>query len=135
MVLVIGVCSRARADSIYLGGWSVHAESAHATNATHHFFVLEHNNFIAGTFVNSYGDRTEVIGRRYPIDLLPDSYFKFAIAPTITHGYYTCYGERAGTHQKNCLMPVVEAQYTKYDVAPTLLLIDKGAVLMVNVKF
>lgn len=134
-VACITECAYANATSIYLGGWSAHLKSAAATNETHEFVVIEHDNYIAGTFINSYGDRTNVIGRKYDTNLLPDSDFNIAIAAAVTHGYYTCYGTKAGSYKKDCFMPVIELQYTKYDIAPTVLFIGRGAVLLFNVKF
>ncbi len=137
------VCVNVSADtSLYLGGWSVHTEKAHATNDKHAFFVLEHDGYLGGHFINSYNESTYIIAKKFKIEMLSsDTYnIRTSFGPAITEGYTVCpLGEKSeiGTNgvSKICLNALVEMQYTKYRFVPTAIFIPQGIVFAVNVKF
>lgn len=134
IILLLGAVN-AKADSLYIGGWSAHTASAHATNGQHQFFVYERNNILAGTFINSYGDRTELVGYKYTIDKFSTDDLTVSIIPAFTYGYHDCFNPTIDTKDKLCPAAPIEIQYTQYKVQPTLLIIPRAAILAFNVKF
>lgn len=138
IVALLVMASNASAEgSVYLGGWSTHLKSAHATNETHDFLVVEYKGYIAGSFINSYGARTEIVGKKFEIDMLSTENFKTSLGASITHGYKNCLTNEqdASLPAKYCFDPLAELQYTKYRVAPSLIVVPAGLVLAVNIKF
>lgn len=137
-VALLVVASNASAEgSVYLGGWSKHLASAHATNETHDFLVLEYKGYVAGEFINSYGYKTEIVGKKFNIDMLSTENFKTSVGASVTHGYKNCLtnDQPKDASAKYCFDPIIEVQYTKYRIVPTGLLIPGGVVLAINVKF
>ena len=123
------------AGEVYLGGNSVHMKSAHATNQKHDFLALEYDNFVAGTFINSYGDRTKLLGYKLHIDDFSSQYWQVSVVPALTYGYRACLGgEQVGPKIVCPAMPL-EIQYTKYPIVPTILVMPQAVVLLFSVKF
>jgi hypothetical protein len=62
LIALLFTCLTASAGQVYVGGNSIHLPSANATNQKHDFLAVEYNKFVAGKFINSYGDKTKIIG-------------------------------------------------------------------------
>lgn len=138
IVALLVVASNASAEgSVYLGGWSKHEASAKATNETHDFLVFEYKGYVAGSFINSYGARTDIVGKKFNIDILSSENFKTSFGLGVTHGYKSCLTnvQPNDAPSKYCAEPLLEIQYTKYRIVPTILAIPGGGVLAINVKF
>lgn len=135
LILLLLISNYAYSDSVYLLGNSYHLPSAGATNSNHQFIAIEHRDYVAGTFINSYGYRTSTVGYRYNItdQLIPNVSTNLLVGAT--YGYRQCFGGRMHDDAVVCPSAVVEFRYTKYKVQPTLFFIGGGAVLLFNVKF
>jgi hypothetical protein len=122
-------------DSLYILGNSVHVPQAKATNGKHNFLVYERNDYVAGTFINSYGDRTYTMGYRYGItdEFIPD--VSLNLLAGLTYGYKQCIGRPMHDSAVVCPSVVVEFRYTKYDIQPTVFFTGGAAVLLFNIEF
>jgi hypothetical protein len=83
IISILFSCS-AMADGFYLGGWSHHLKTD-GMNEQHNFIAVEYNNFIAGTFKNSYSDTSFMIAYDWAYDF--DNSISIGAWTGITTGY------------------------------------------------
>lgn len=135
-VLIFGLPNNCRADSIYLGAYSVHVvESPYVNNSQHDLLAYEHNGWVVGTFRNSYDTRSEFVARRF--DVVEWGYWELRANTGFVYGYNTCEIGKVvtSTDRKWCPIITPELQYTQFRVRPTLVMLGKALAVTVNIKF
>ena len=73
------------AHEIFLGGISKHFGNENVTNENHELVALEFNHIIGGTFINSYGNRSYLLG--YSAEWNKDHWLSFHLAAGVVKGY------------------------------------------------
>lgn len=125
----------ALADSIYLGAYSYHInKSPTVTNDNHKLLAYEKNSYVAGTYVNSFGDRAYIVGKRIKGFDIGD--IKISAMVGAVYGYYSCKTGKEPTENASqvvCPALVPEISYTKYDIQPSILILGNAIALSVKV--
>lgn len=77
------------AGGVYLGGWSIHAPSStNDYNGTHNLIAVEYQKIFAGTMVNSYNNRSFMVGYDFDLsDQMENEYIGFGIITGGITGY------------------------------------------------
>jgi len=130
---LLAAASAAEATTVYMGAWSKHLDNDHDYNEQHDLLAVEHDRWIAGTLVNSYNDRTYLVGRGW--DLAGDENWKFRLYAGASYGYRTCDGGTGGDKAKVCPALVPELSLTRYRVQPAVMLFGGAAAISVKVEF
>lgn len=79
-----------QADSLYAGGWSKHFGGNYDNdgvklNESHQMIAIEYSNIFAGTMLNSYSERSYILG--YQWSLVEEKYFNLDVALGGISGY------------------------------------------------
>lgn len=108
----------ARAESyVYVGGFSHHFTDGDY-NETHDYFGLRVNGYAAGTFNNSYNQRTFVLSKYFKALELHD--FELGAQLGATYGYTKCYGHVPGESAKVCGLAIPEFTYKRFRWQPSV---------------
>lgn len=116
----------AKADTyIYAGAWSEHLISGdeYDYNEQHDLIGVEHNGFMAGHFVNSYGVDSQIVGYRLKREWLAD--VEASLILGAVRGYTTCYGDD-GSDKEICPAAVPMLTYTGSRIQPTVMLFGEA---------
>lgn len=120
------------ADSVYVGAWSKHLDGGDY-NETHELIAVERRDWIAGTLINSFGDRTYMFGKGW--DLATTEDWNFRVYAGASYGYRACDGSEQGEDPKVCPAIVPELSYTKHRVQPAIMLFGGAVALSVKFEF
>ncbi|CAH9017268.1 putative TMhelix containing protein [Vibrio phage 193E37-1] len=90
VVILLLLPLSAFADALYLGGVSKHFGSNYDSdgykyNDNHEMIVIEYSNVFLGTMLNSYHERSYVVGYQY--GLIEEKYFNLDLALGVISGY------------------------------------------------
>lgn len=139
LLMTFSVNALASDVSIYLGGWSKHiivkGDGSIPLNDNHKILAVEHNNWIAGYFNNSYYDDSGVIARKYHI--MSNNVWSFDIGVGASYGYRKC--SLKGRYPRNadkrwCPAIIPEITYAKYRVQPSVMIMTGALVLTFKVE-
>lgn len=118
------------ADGLYLGGWSVHFFTKDVINENHQTVMVEYDNFLGGTMINSFGHRSYILG--YSVDLYESEHFKFNAPAGIMSGYGDTDMIRVGDYAP---LLGVGVEFKLPYVRPTVLYTGKAAMVMFKLEF
>jgi len=134
------ISQRGMADGIYIGGWSHHfnadkfKEHGWDLNENQRFVAVEHNDYIAGHFYNSYGDSTYFAAKYLKGFSLGD--LEFGAHVGASYGYKFCANEnRMHDSSQVCAMAGPVVSYNRFAVQPTLIAIKDGFVVTFKLEF
>lgn len=130
LLLTTNVSAESR---LVLGGWSRHVpSSASITNETHNVVGVEHRNYSAGRFDNSFGRDTYYVARNWrgPVSL----HWNWIASLGMSRGYRTCYGDD-NSNTNFCPFGYVGVEYDKYRVIPTFKIVPGAVVFSPEIKF
>lgn len=98
-LLLIFFAVSTSATELRFGGWSKHLNTNDLFNEKHHAYLLEHKNYIAGYFENSYSSETAVLGMYKRWEVTPDFYF--GLTGGAMYGYRHCLKFNSSTQAKH----------------------------------
>lgn len=123
--------ANAKAETaLVLGGWSKHVATDEDYNESHDAFLLEHNNWLAGRFTNSYGRESYTVA--YGVSRQWGD-FRGSIHAGAIRGYRGCFKDD-GDSTKICPMIYPSVTYTKYRVQPQVGILGEAVVFTVRVR-
>ena len=128
---LILMSSSALGNGVYIGAVSTHFHEVVESESTHELLIFEHNNYIAGGFVNSFNDFTVIAGKEFTLDISED--FGAGIILGASYGYDCSYMNLC----KDSFMPVMAPyiSYTKYKIQPTIAIIGTAAFFTVKFNY
>lgn len=114
---------------LYAGAWSKHLTSDEELNEQHNLVAIEHNNWFAGTFKNSYDRESYAVARKFSWSYaeLEGGVFVGAV-----RGYRRCWGD---DDSSNNTCPFA-APYVTWDagpVNPTVFLLGEALAISVRI--
>lgn len=129
--LIICACDYASADNLYVGAWSKHINPQNVTNESHDLIAYEHNGYIAGRMINSYGDETYLAGKEFVSEKTNEFLGKYDLSAGLylgaTYGYLSCTpGQENATGKDVCPAAIPYISYTKYRIQPTVLIMGNA---------
>lgn len=132
LVLAMAACQHAHAETALMaGGWSHHLSSGEYTE-THKAVMVEHGNYLAGTFTNSYGRETWALGYGGAIQR---GHWRLSGHVGLMRGYERCYGAgQPGDNTKVCPMAYPALTYTRHRVQPQVGLLGEAVVFIVRMR-
>lgn len=131
LAVLVGLSVQAKADSLLLGGWSVHLASDYDYNEEHNLVAYERNKWIGGYFKNSFNRDTYFVGRvfnmRTPVG-------EIGVIAGAMRGYTVCYGND-DTNADVCPMIVPYWEPIDTAVAPRFSLVGNAVAASFTVNF
>lgn len=129
--------------NIYVGGWSHHLterDNGEDFNESHYMFAIEVDNYVVGTFKNSFGDQTYAVGYNYS---WTRGDFEYGTLLGVSYGYKEKYMDDSKTFlNHNGWMPLVVpyVNYNLYEdsdvsIKPQLMLLGSAVAVTVRVDF
>ena len=129
--------------SLYVGGWSHHLterDNGEDFNESHNMFALEVDNYVIGTFKNSFGDQTYAVGYNYSWEYQD---FEYGVLAGVSYGYKEKYMDDSKTFLNyNGWMPLVVpyVNYNLYEdndvsIKPQLMLLGSAVAVTIRVDF
>ncbi|AUR89989.1 hypothetical protein NVP1135O_60 [Vibrio phage 1.135.O._10N.222.54.B6] len=90
LIALLALSPIANADALYVGGVSKHFGSnydgdGYKYNKNHELVAVEYNSIFLGTMLNSYHERSYVVGYQY--GLIKERYFDLDVALGVISGY------------------------------------------------
>ena len=123
---------RAKADSIYIGGWSTHIASPDSQyNQNHRIGAYETGNWLFAAFRNSYDRDSFAVARGWHKNT---SQFRLSMYGGVVYGYRSCFGDD-GEEGRICPLIVPSVAYTGYQLQPALFLMGEALVASVRYQF
>ena len=127
----------AQADALYIGGWSKHFggntdNDGYVLNESHEMIAIEYKNIFAGTMLNSYHERSYVLGYQWP--LIEDTYFNLDVALGGMTGYTEEQNDMFRIGSINGFASVMIEANTPY-VKPVVMLYGTAFVLTFKYEF
>lgn len=116
--------------ALHLGGWSHHLLTEDATNETHDAFLVEHGNWLAGRFNNSYNRESYAIGYGWSRNW---GHWRGAVHVGAVKGYRKCFGDD-GSNGNICPLVVPSLAYTRWRIQPEVLLMGDAVVAAIRVR-
>lgn len=123
-MLLVLLSSLSVADSLYIGGKSIHWVGDYDYNSDHNTVAYEHGGYVLGYFKNSYHQDTVFTSKVFKITEM--GYFDLNLHAGLSYGYSKCLFVKEDYYiddpAKVCPAIVPELVYTRYKVQPTLML-------------
>ena len=123
-------------DYIYTGSWSYHFDQKDhpISNENHELIGYQHNSWMVGSYKNSWGDQSYIIGREFSIKQYGN--FKFSALVGADYGYMSCDTPPEHTEPpKWCPAILPTVTYVKYDVQPSLAIMGRALTFQIRWKF
>lgn len=122
-------------DYIYTGAWSYHFDQKDhpITNQKHDLIGYQHDAWMIGSYHNSFGDQSYMIGREFQVRQYGN--FNLTVVAGADYGYKSCTGPTTNKDAVWCpaIMPVLT--YTKYDIQPSLAIMGRALTLQIRWRF
>lgn len=131
LVLILAVyASNAKAETnLFVGAWSEHLISGDNLNEQHDLIAVEHNQWFAGRFINSYERETFAVAHKFKWSY---GNLEGGVYVGAMRGYRSCYGDK-GDSAKICPMVAPYLTWDAGPVNPQLFLM--GEALAVSIRF
>ena len=130
--------------TMHIGGWSHHLNPNKYDfeyNESHEMLAIEYQNWVVGTFINSFYDRTWLVGYNFKKDLTDEIQVGAMLALSYGYDEEDVAEEKLALNHKG-FMPIgyFHASYLAYQdkdikVRPTFGLMGSALVLMVQLEF
>lgn len=132
----------AHADSLYTGAWSYHFGDTYmetdeyfsdVSNSTHYLLAYERNNYIVGGFKNSFGDPTDLVGRKF--NVFDAGGFEGSLYAGATYGYFACQKDLVEPDKQKarvCPALVPEVAYKRFAVQPAVIILGNAIALTIK---
>jgi len=122
----------------YFGGWSTHYQNDNWTespykNSSHELIGIKFQDYVAATFMNSFGDRAYLVGKSF--NIFEVKRIDFNVLAVAVYGYEYCTSGKNRDTVKTCpqIMFSIEAQ--DYSFSPAILLNGEAAMMTFKVSF
>lgn len=117
--------------AIHLGGYSYHVATGHKEDYQdwHELVAVEHGNWIAGRFVNSYDRTSAIVGYGWSKQW---GNWRGSVYVGAVYGYRSCYGDE-GEKARVCPMAFPALHYAKYRAQPGVLVFGEAVAATVRV--
>lgn len=126
----------ARADAVYLGGWSLHKsnhmDSGERYNETHYLVGYERNDILVAGFKNSYGDPTLLVSKGY--ELHNSEHIKFTIGPALVYGYRRCFSGDENANPRLCAAVVPKVEFNAGRIKPVIIYMGRAVAITFKVE-
>lgn len=133
-VLLVSTVAHAE-DYIYAGGWSKHfGDTTGVINEQHNFVGYERDDWIVGSFKNSFGKDAYLAGKILEIYEIDNIHLKVAVGGV--YGYNSCSDTNPPSNEA-VLCPAVAPMlsYERFAMQPTITVVGKAVVVMVKWRF
>ena len=132
-VLVAGIySSNVRSETnVFVGAWSEHLVSGDELNEQHDLIAIEHKDWFAGRFINSYDRVTAAVAHKFSWGYgeLEGGFYAGAM-----RGYRSCYGDK-GDSARICPMVAPYITWEAGTFSPQVFLMGEALAISIRVGF